>query len=388
MSARLKCYQPESDKVANLPPLPSSLPLRKQARIELFCTLAKTSLRDVLHLIDVNGKGIALVIDDDGRLLATLTDGDIRRAILAGIELESPLTDLLDRKRLYLSPHRQPVTGRRDMTPAEMLLVLKRHQLHQLPLLDDEDRVVDLVTLDDLLPNCAPPMEAVIMAGGFGTRLQPLTNDTPKPMLPVGGRPLLEVAVDRLQRAGIRRVNVTTHYLPEKIIQHFGDGKGFGVDLNYIQEENPLGTAGALRLLPPWEATLLVMNGDILTDMNFRSLFSFHREHQAVFTVAVRRYELRVPYGVVEGEHGIVSGIVEKPTFSLFVNAGIYLLEPVVRELIPENQRMDMPTLVQQLIDRGLPVASYPILEYWLDIGQPADYEQAQDDMLSGRVAA
>ncbi len=382
MPASLKYYHPECDEVAE------QSPPRPESRIEPYCTREETSLREVLRLIDANGKGIALVVNAAGRLLATLTDGDIRRAILAGIELEEPLTVLLDRKRRYLSPHREPVTGRAEMTAEEMLQLLNRHQLHQLPLLDAQGRVVDLVTLDDLLPNYAQPMEAVIMAGGFGTRLQPLTNDTPKPMLPVGGRPLLEVAVDRLQRAGIRRVNVTTHYLPEKIIEHFGDGTGFGVDLNYVQEENPLGTAGALRLLPPWEATLLVMNGDILTDMNFRSLFSFHREHQAVFTVAVRRYELRVPYGVVEGEHGIVSGIVEKPTFSLFVNAGIYLLEPAVRELIPENQRMDMPTLVHQLIDQGLPVASFPILEYWLDIGQPADYEQAQHDMLSGRVAA
>ncbi len=382
MAASLKCYNPEDTEV------PGSSTELVRDWSDKFCTLADASIRDVLTLIDANGKGIALVVDKQRRLIATLTDGDIRRGILAGIDVEAPLKALMDRKRWTISPHRKPVTGTVEMTRAQMLELLNRHQLRQLPILDRQGRVVSLVTLDDLLPDSPLPIEAVIMAGGFGTRLQPLTNDTPKPMLPVGGRPLLEVAVGQLQRAGIRRVNVTTHYLPEKIIEHFGDGNRFGVDLNYVQEENPLGTAGALRLLEPWESTLLVMNGDILTNVNFKNLYTFHQEHQAIFTVAVRRYEFRVPYGVVEGQDGIITKIVEKPAVSFFVNAGIYLLEPQVRDLIPSDQRLDMPSLVQKLIDQKLPVASFPILEYWLDIGQPADYEQAQNDILSGRVAA
>jgi len=231
-------------------------------------------------------------------------------------------------------------------------------------------------------------LEAVIMAGGFGTRLQPLTNDTPKPMLPVGGRPLLEVAVSQLQRAGIRRVNVTTHYLPDKIVNHFGDGRRFGVELNYVNEESPLGTAGALQLLEPWSTTLLVMNGDILTDVNIRSLLSYHREHDAAFTVAVRQYEFRVPYGVVEGEEGMVRAIVEKPELSFFVNAGIYLIEPEVREFISPGFRLDMPDLVRSLIDAGRRVANFPVREYWLDIGRHTDYEQAQQDIRNGKVSA
>ena len=207
-------------------------------------------------------------------------------------------------------------------------------------------------------------------------------------MLPVGGRPLLEVAVSQLQRAGIRRVNVTTHYLPDKIVSHFGDGRRFGVELNYVNEESPLGTAGALQLLEPWSTTLLVMNGDILTDVNIRSLLSYHREHDAAFTVAVRQYEFRVPYGVVEGEEGMVRAIVEKPELSFFVNAGIYLIEPEVREFISPGLRLDMPDLVRSLIDAGRRVANFPVREYWLDIGRHTDYEQAQQDIRNGKVSA
>ena len=344
------------------------------------------SILVAMDRIDRNAKGIVLVTDDSGRLMGTITDGDVRRAILARTDLEAPLRSLLERKQRV--GNGGPIVGRAGMSRDEMAALLNQHTIHQLPILDAADRVVDLVTLEDLLPDYAPPLEAVIMAGGFGTRLQPLTNDTPKPMLPVGGRPLLEVAVSQLQRAGIRRVNVTTHYLPDKIVSHFGDGRRFGVELNYVNEESPLGTAGALQLLEPWSTTLLVMNGDILTDVNIRSLLSYHREHDAAFTVAVRQYEFRVPYGVVEGEEGMVRAIVEKPELSFFVNAGIYLIEPEVREFISPGLRLDMPDLVRSLIDAGRRVANFPVREYWLDIGRHTDYEQAQQDIRNGKVSA
>lgn len=358
----------------------------KPEAIEAYCIAPQASIRDAIDRIDKGAKGIVLVVDDRRRLLGTITDGDIRRAILARTQLDEPLGRLLEQKAA--TADRRPVTGYVGMTRDEMTSLLNLHTIHQLPILDDDGRVVDLVTLETLLPDYAPPLEAVIMAGGFGTRLQPLTNDTPKPMLPVGGRPLLEVAVSQLQRAGIRRVNVTTHYLPDKIVDHFGDGARFGVELKYVNEASPLGTAGALQLLESWPSTIIVMNGDILTDINIQSMLRYHREHEALFTVAVRQFEFRVPYGVVEGHGGLVRAIVEKPELSFFVNAGIYMIEPEVRRYIRDGERLDMPDLVRALIDDGRTVANFPIREYWLDIGRHTDYEQAQQDIQNGRVAA
>lgn len=371
------------------PPLDTSenaFPTRSRAFVESICIRPDCPLREAIDRIDKNAKGIVLVTDSERRLLGTITDGDVRRAILARTGLDSPVSDLFERKAA--SPHGTPVVGSVGMTSAEMVKLLTQHTVHQLPIVDDDGRVVDLITMDELLPDHAQNLDAVIMAGGFGKRLYPLTNDTPKPMLLVGGKPLLELAVSQLRRAGIRRVNVTTHYLPEKIVEHFGNGERFGVDLKYVNEDNPLGTAGALRLVDKWDSTMLVMNGDILTDINIPSLLRYHRENRAAFTVAVRHYEFRIPYGVVEGKDGLVQAIVEKPELSFFVNAGIYLIEPEVREYIADGVRCDMPDLVRTLIADGLRVANFPVREYWLDIGQPNDYAQAQKDIQNGRIAA
>jgi NDP-sugar pyrophosphorylase family protein len=204
-------------------------------------------------------------------------------------------------------------------------------------------------------------------------------------MLPVGDRPLLEVTIARLRSAGISRVNVTTHFMPEKIIEHFGDGSAFGVELNYVSETTPLGTAGALALMAAPQEPLLVINGDILTNIDFRSMLAFHREHQADLTVAVRRYEFQVPYGVLECEGPFVQRLSEKPAYSFFVNAGIYLLEPTAHAFVRRDQRFDMTDLIEVLIANQRTVVGFPLVEYWLDIGQHADYEQAQLDVASGR---
>jgi NDP-sugar pyrophosphorylase family protein len=230
-----------------------------------------------------------------------------------------------------------------------------------------------------------PLMRAVIMAGGYGTRLMPLTNQLPKPMLPVGDRPLLEIIVDQLREAGIRQVNVATHYKSEAISDHFKNGEDFGVDIRYVREDQPLGTAGALSLLEESDDPLLVINGDILTRVDFRALLDFHREHQAELTIGVREYEFRVPYGVIDTDGVNVKGISEKPVVRQFINAGIYLLNPAVRKMIPNGQPYDIPELIQLLIDNGRCVVCFPIREYWLDIGKSDDYNQAKMDMASGR---
>ena len=336
-----------------------------------------------MKCVDRGSCGIALVVDKEKRLSGTITDGDVRRAVLAGTDLESPVSELLSRKitTQYPKPVTAPVGAKREL----LLEILRQNELRQLPVLDDEGRVVDLIMLDDLIPTQDLPLQAVIMAGGMGTRLMPLTEDLPKPMLPVGGRPLMERVIEQLRQVGVRRVNVTTHYKPEKISDHFGDGSSFGVELNYVNEDRPLGTGGALGLMDAPKEPTLVINGDILTQVDFRAMLTYHQEHKAVMTIAVRRYDIKVPYGVIECEGAHVCALKEKPQMHLLVNAGVYLLEPKVYEFIPNGEHFNMTDLIQWLLDSDQIVASFPIIEYWLDIGQLEDYERAQNDICSGR---
>ncbi len=353
--------------------------------LSTLCVSPHNKIRDAIAAINRNERGIALVTDETRKLLGTITDGDIRRAILSGQELDFPVKALLASKAdtpLYSKPITAPVG-----TPAEELLrLMRQYVIRQIPLVDEHSRVVDMVMLEDLLPEQEIPLQAVIMAGGQGTRLRPLTEDIPKPMLPVGDRPLMEHLVKQLRQAGIRQVNVTTHYLGEKIQEHFGDGSRFGIRLNYVTEEQPLGTAGALGLMERPNEPVLVINGDILTKVNFRAMLDFHKENRALLTLAVRRYDFNVPYGVVESDGALVQKVVEKPVIGFFVNAGIYLLEPEVYGYIPRGERLDMTDLIDRLLADGQRVASFPIVEYWLDIGQPVDYQQAQEDMKNGRL--
>jgi dTDP-glucose pyrophosphorylase len=341
-----------------------------------------SELRRCIQTLNQGEKGIVLVLDHGGRLKGTITDGDVRRAILAGRGLETPVEELLAAKSN--SSYARPVTAPLGSEPGHLLGLMRQHSIRQVPLVDDEGRVADLVAMADLLPESASPVQAVIMAGGFGKRLRPMTQDLPKPMLPVGGRPLMEHIVGQLKDAGISRMHVTTHYLPEKIKEHFGDGSQFGVDLNYLCEETPLGTAGSLGLMPPPQDTLLVINGDILTRVDFAAMLAFHREQDALITVGVRKYDLAVPYGVVEGQGGFVTRLEEKPTVSLFVNAGVYLLEPSAFRYLHRGKHLDMTDLIQLGLAEGERVASFPIHEYWLDIGNPADYKRAQEEFVIG----
>lgn len=345
--------------------------------ITSLCLTPETPVCDAIACIDRNQKGIALVVGPERQLLGTVTDGDIRRAVLARIPLESPVGNLIEKKRS--TPYYRPISALKSSSTAKLLELMLEKQINQVPLLDDQEHVVDLITMKDLVPDQPLDIQAVIMAGGFGTRLKPLTNDLPKPMLPVGGRPLMEHIVKQLRVAGIQRVNVTTHYKPEKIKDHFGDGQAFDVTLNYVNEDLPLGTAGALGLLPEPTEPMLVINGDILTDINIRAFVDYHREYHADMTVAVRRYEVEVPYGVVETEDSHVIRIKEKPKQTFFVNAGIYLIEPSVYQHIPAGKSFHMTDLIEWLIQAKRTVVSFPLHEYWLDVGRHDDYARAQE---------
>lgn len=321
--------------------------------------------------LDQAGTGALLLSGDDSRLLGILTDGDIRRTILRNEWLEQPCGNIASRN---------PVTVNPDTPPAIVLQTMNRFDVNHLPVIDAEGVIVDLLLRRDLIRDNGQ-VAAVIMAGGLGTRLRPLTENLPKPMLPVGDRPLLERTISQLRDAGIRRVNITTHYLAEKITSYFGDGREFGVELNYVSEERPLGTAGCLRLVRDHEDPLLVINGDILTGVRFPDLVAYHHELGADVTVGVRRFKLEIPHGVVECEGPRLLRMREKPQLSFTINAGIYLLEPSVYRYLPASESFDMPDLIQSLLQKGRHVVTFPITEYWLDIGRPGDYAQAQDDV-------
>ena len=347
-------------------------------RLDSVIISPTASISEAVAQLDKAGTG-ALLLCATGRMLSgLLTDGDIRRAILRGIQFD---------KACETISTRNPVTANSSVTAQEALHLMNERDIDHLPLLDAAGTVVGFLLRRELASEKQLDLSAVIMAGGFGKRLLPLTEKVPKPMLPVGNRPLLERTIAQLRKAGINRVSLTTHYLTESIVQHFGNGRAFGVELDYITEEHPLGTAGGLKLIKNLRGPLLVINGDILTGLPFQEMLNYHLKLGAVMTLGVRKYEVTVPFGVVECEGPQVRRIREKPSLNWLINAGVYLVEPVVQKYIPSGRRFDMTDLLERLIQDGHYVASFPIIEYWLDVGRQADYQQAQEDVAIGRLA-
>jgi len=351
--------------------------------LERVTVSPESSVRQVMECIDQSAKGIALVLDDQRRLIGTVTDGDIRRAILAGMDLELSISELIRQRQPSFTSG--AITAPLGTEDSVLLHLMTENGVRHVPLVDEAGCVVDISFLTELVKEYELPLRAIVMAGGYGSRLRPLTEELPKPMLPVGNKPLLELIVEQLKQAGIRQVNVATHYKGDVISEHFKNGEAFGVDIRYVKEDQPLGTAGALSLLEEVDEPLLVMNGDILTRVDFRALLHFHREHKADLTVCVRQYEFNVPYGVIDTDGVNVKGISEKPVVRQFINAGIYLLNAQVRRLIPNGQPYDIPDLIERLIKEERTVICFPIREYWLDIGKVDQYDQAKADMAAGR---
>ncbi len=326
----------------------------------------------VMKAIDEGSSKIALVVDGEGKLLGTVTDGDVRRAIIRSIGLDQPVEKIMNRK---------PTTALGN-TPGEVVIAtLRQHSLQHMPLLDSQGRVEGLAILDELVRPRLHDNVAVLMAGGRGRRLQPLTDDCPKPMLSIGGKPLLETILLKLIEFGSRRFYLSVNYKAEIVERHFGDGSAWGVDIRYLREPQPLGTAGSLSLLPELpEKPLIVMNGDLLTKVNFDDLVEFHGAQGSRATMAVRDYHLEVPYGVVKLKDFSVVEIAEKPVHHFFVNAGVYVLDPQVLSYIPRQSYFDMPMLFQEILARQEQVTAFPLREYCLDVGRPDDFEKANLD--------
>lgn len=334
-----------------------------------------TPLNEAIKRIDASALQVALVLDGERHLVGMVTDGDIRRALLAGHGLDIPV-----RRVMNDHPRSMPEGTSRD----DLVAMMRRHSIRHIPLVGADGHVSGLATADGLAGHGRRDNWVVLMAGGLGSRLRPLTDDCPKPMLKVGDKPLLQTILEKFIDDGFHRFYISVNYMADRIIEHFGDGRQWGVEIAYLHETQRLGTAGALSLLPsvPTEP-LLVMNGDLLTKVNFRQLLDFHIDHRSEATMCVREYDFQVPYGVVTSEgHRIVS-IDEKPIHHVFVNAGIYVIEPSAVERIPRDQFFDMPTLFTQLVQGGQETAVFPIREYWLDIGHMADYQRANGEYMA-----
>ncbi len=328
-----------------------------------------TSLRKALEVIDRASSQIALVVDDERHLLGTLCDGDIRRALLHDFSLSDAASAAM---------HTTPITALDSEEPEAILNRMKRNALHQIPIIDRKGVVVGLRIIDEYLSSKDRENWVIIMAGGLGSRLKELTEHTPKPMLKVGSRPLLETIIRSYADCGFRNIYLSVNYKADQIEAYFGDGRSLDVEIRYLREPQRLGTAGALSLLPERpDMPFVVTNGDILTTEHFGRMMDAHLYSEADATLAIRNYEIQVPFGVVKGQGEYIDLIDEKPILQYRVSAGMQVLSPEVLELIPKDQYFDMPWLFKSMVDNGMRIRSHQVEGYWLDIGHLPDYERA-----------
>lgn len=324
-----------------------------------------------ISVLDQVALRIVMVVDDKGRLLGTVTDGDIRRGLIKHQEMSTPLGEVM---------HTDPTVASASDDRESILAMMKAKDLMQIPIVDENHIVVGLETIQHLMELPRHDNPVFLMAGGFGKRLRPLTEHTPKPLLHVGGKPILQTILEQFIAAGFHDFYVSTHYRAEQVREHFGDGGSWGVSIRYTHEPQPLGTAGALGLLPDTlpHLPLVMMNGDLYTQVNFQELLRFHDESGGIATMCVRKYDFQVPYGVVVAREHRIEKIIEKPVQDFFVNAGIYIIDPKLCREVSGNTFLDMPDLLQEQLKKGHQVNMFPVHESWLDIGRIEDYERAQ----------
>ena len=340
--------------------------------IEVIKLKQNATIKEALGIIDSGAMQIALVVDDNDKLIGTLTDGDIRRGILRGLDLDSSIETIV---------FKEPAVAKISSTKEEILKIALSKKLHQIPIVDDNGIVLDLKEIEELVEPKIKTNRVILMVGGLGTRLRPLTQDTPKPMLKVGNKPILQTIVEKFAEYGFVNITMCVNFNASIIRDYFGDGREFGVNIDYVLEQKRMGTAGALSLLKerPNEP-FFVMNGDLLTNVNFEHIFNYHTLNKATATMCVREYDYEVPYGVVKMNDNKITAISEKPVQKFFVSAGIYMLSPEILDLIPQDEFYDMPTLFEKLIKLSKNVISFPIREYWLDIGRMEEYQRANEE--------
>jgi dTDP-glucose pyrophosphorylase len=334
------------------------------------------TLRDAISNLQETGLQISLVVSESGALVGTVTDGDVRRGLLRGLDLDSPVVSVMREEPLVVPP---------EMSRDAALQLMEANVIGALPVVTTDRHVVGLHLLNELLAPDHHSNLMVIMAGGKGSRLSPHTDDCPKPLLPVGDKPMVQHIIERARAEGFERFVLAVHYLAEMVEEYFGDGSRWGVEIDYLREDSPLGTAGALGLLhPPPEAPLLITNCDVLTDIRYGEILDFHRHHGATATMAVRVHEWQHPFGVVRTKGVDIVGFDEKPISHSHINAGVYVLEAGALEVITNGESCDMPTLFSRVREGGARTIVFPMHEPWSDIGRVADLERARADHENG----
>ena len=332
------------------------------------------TLQQAIYCLNESSHQIVLVVNAEGELQGTLTDGDIRRGLLRGLTMESSIATLVNREPLVVPPQ----LGREAA-----LQVMRANRVHQLPVVDEQRHVVGLFLLNELMAVAQRQNVMVIMAGGQGVRLRPHTETCPKPLLPVGGKPMLEHIIEAARADGFSRFALATHYLGHMIEDYFGDGSSWRVEISYLREEDPLGTAGAIGLLDPRpDLPFIVSNGDVLTDIRYGELLDFHCRYSAAATMAVRLHEWQNPFGVVRTKGVDIVGFEEKPIIRSHINAGVYVLEPRALDHLAKGTKCDMPTLFVRLQEASERTIVYPMHEPWLDVGRPDDLSRARAEHL------
>lgn len=341
---------------------------------DTFITPA-TTIIDAVAILNAAAEQIVIVVDDEDHLLGTVTDGDVRRGILAGIPLSDPVERIMNSK---------PVTALAGRRRVALLAMMRQKSIAQVPLLNGRGQVVGMETLSSILTKDRSENWVVLMAGGLGTRLRPLTQTLPKPLLPVGGKPIIEWTISSLAAQGFDRFFMCVNYKADLFRTYFGEGERLNVQIEYVAEKDQLGTAGALSLLPGRPtAPLVVMNGDVLTAVNLRQLLDFHHRTEADATLCVSEHRIQVPYGVARVEGEMLAELREKPSQAFLINAGIYVLAPHVLDRMAPHERKDMPDLLQDIVRDGGRVSAFPLHEYWRDIGRLEDLNEADQDMLA-----
>lgn len=332
------------------------------------------SIRDAMRCLDKGSLRICLAIDINKKLIGTVTDGDIRRALLKDANMDDSINGIMNK---------QPLTVTENTSRQQRFNLMKQHDLIAIPIINGQGQVIGLETLHQAMQPEKLSNPIFIMAGGFGTRLQPLTDYCPKPMLRVGDKPMLEHLINQFKSQGFYNFYISTHYLPEVITSYFGKGDNWGVSIDYIYEEKPLGTGGALGLLPKNlpELPIILMNGDVLTNINYSQILQHHTSNSFDATLCVKESEYSIPFGVIETENQLIINMVEKPTYHYKINTGIYVLNPEIVASVKRNEIIDLPTLLERHRKENKRIGTFTSYDYWLDIGQMKDYQKAQQDI-------
>jgi dTDP-glucose pyrophosphorylase len=331
-----------------------------------------STIKKALQIINNGAMQIALVVDENKKLLGTLSDGDIRRGLLNNLSLDDSIESII---------FTTPTVCSIEDTKEKIIEIALAKKLHQIPIVDNDGKLVGIEEVDELLKPTTKTNKVVLMVGGLGTRLRPLTDHTPKSMLKVGNKPILETIILNFKKYGFINIILSVSYKSEIIEEYFRDGSNFGVNIEYIHEEKRMGTAGALSLMKDkLNEPFFVMNGDLLTNINFENMMEYHIFNKSIATMGVREYDFQIPYGVVNIKDGNIVDIEEKPIHNFFVSAGVYILDNKIIDFIPNNEFYDMPILFRKIIKKNLKSISFPIHEYWLDIGRIEEFEKANSE--------